>query len=152
MPRELLLPPAYRERVEASMRALADEVGLVMKTRGRLINSRLALATAEFARERGRFDEVHRALFRMHWEGTGELDRVADLQRVAAAAGLDPEELAVALREGRYEPAIDGHRRDAESVGIDAIPAHVLGRRYLLVGAQPYEDFRRALERLAART
>jgi predicted DsbA family dithiol-disulfide isomerase len=34
-------------------------------------------------------------------------------------------------------------------VGINAIPAHVFGSRYLVVGAQPYEIFRRVLDRLA---
>ncbi|HEV2032583.1 MAG TPA: hypothetical protein VGU71_00005, partial [Candidatus Dormibacteraeota bacterium] len=32
---------------------MAAEVGLLMKRRDRLINTRLALSTAEFARERG---------------------------------------------------------------------------------------------------
>jgi predicted DsbA family dithiol-disulfide isomerase len=33
-------------------------------------------------------------------------------------------------------------------VGINAIPAHILGRRYLVLGAQPYEAFLQVLERL----
>ncbi len=148
--RERLLPPEYIARVRRGMDAMAREVGLVMKPRDRLINTRLALATAEFARERGMFEPVHRALLKAHWEGTAELDRVADLRSVVAEHGLDADELEHALGDGRYEPVIDRHRAEASEVGIDAIPAHVLGRRYLLVGAQPVTVFRQVLERVAA--
>lgn len=148
-PRERLLPPEYIARVRRSVEVMAREVGLVMKPKDRLINTRLALATAEFARERGMFEPVHRALFRGHWEGSAQLDQVSDLCRIVAEEGLDPDELADALTSGRYEPLIDRHRADATSVGIDAIPSHIVGQRYLLVGAQPVSAFRAVLTRIA---
>jgi len=150
MARERVLPPEYIARVRRSMDATAREVGLVMEPKDRLINTRLALATAEFARERGAFEPVHRALFKGHWEGAAELDRVADLRRIVAEHGLDPDELEGTLTSGRYEPVIDQHRADATSVGINAIPSHIVGRRYLLVGAQPVSVFRDVLRRIAA--
>lgn len=147
--RERLLPPEYIARVRRSVEVMAREVGLVMKPKDRLINTRLALATAEFARERGMFEPVHRALFRGHWEGSVQLDLVSDLCRIVADEGLDPGDLADALATGRYEPLIDRHRADAASMGIEAIPAHIVGRRYLLVGAQPISAFREVLARIA---
>ena len=127
---------------------IADEVGLVMKQRDVLINSRKALGAAEFARERGKFDEMHRALFKAHWELTGKLEDVDDLVRIGAEVGLDPGELRAAIEEGRYEQLLDENRRLAESVGINAIPAHIFGRRYLVLGAQPYEAFTQVIDRL----
>jgi predicted DsbA family dithiol-disulfide isomerase len=132
------------------LEAVAAEVGLTMKRPERVINSRLALSTAEFAREHGLYDEVRVALTKAHWEGTAELDRMADLQRVVADAGLDPDELKRALDSGQYEALLDQHRADAESVGINAIPAHIVGQRYLLVGAQPYDAFIEVLDSLRA--
>jgi predicted DsbA family dithiol-disulfide isomerase len=119
-----------------------------MKQRDVLINSRRALGAAEFAREKGKFDEMHRALFKAHWEGTGRLEDVDDLVRIGTAIGLDPVELRQAIEEGRYEGILDDSRRQAESVGINAIPAHIFGGRYLVVGAHPYEAFNQVLERL----
>jgi predicted DsbA family dithiol-disulfide isomerase len=127
---------------------IADEVGLVMKQRDILINSRKALGAAEFARERGKFDEMHSALFKAHWELTGKLEDVDDLVRIGAEVGLDPLELRAAIEEGRYEQVLDENRRLAESVGINAIPAHIFGRRYLVLGAQPYEAFTQVIDRL----
>jgi predicted DsbA family dithiol-disulfide isomerase len=132
------------------VQALAAEVGLVMRTPEWMVNSRLALASAEFARERGAFDAVHRALFRVHWEGPGRLDDVGELKRVAADAGLDARELEEALSAGSYEEVLDAHRREATAVGINAIPAHIFGRRYLVVGAYPLQVYEQVLAQLSA--
>lgn len=130
------------------LQTVAAEVGLIMESRDVIINSRRALAAAEFARERGRYDAMHQALFKAHWERTARLENVDDLVQVGAGVGLDPDELRAAIDDGRYEAVIDDTRREAESVGINAIPAHVFGSRYLVVGAQPYEVFKQVLDRL----
>jgi predicted DsbA family dithiol-disulfide isomerase len=132
------------------LETVAAEVGLTMKRPDRVINSRLALSTAEFARDHGKYDEVRVALTKAHWEGTAQLDRVEDLRRVVADAGLDPDALERELDAGRYEALLDQHRADAESVGINAIPAHIVGQRFLLVGAQPYDAFIEVLDALRA--
>lgn len=145
IPREAYFGKARSEAMAQRLQGIAAEVGLIMESRDVIINSRRALAAAEFARERGRYDAMHRALFKAHWELAGRLENVDDLVQIGAGVGLDAEKLRAALQEGRYEPVIDETRRDAESVGINAIPAHVFGSRYLVVGAQPYEVFRQVL-------
>jgi predicted DsbA family dithiol-disulfide isomerase len=150
VPREGAPMPERIRGAWGHVEAMAADVGLVMRRSVRRINSRLALSTAEFARERGKSDEVRIALTKAHWEGTADLGRVEDLKRIAADAGLDPAELERALAEGRYEALLDRHRADATAVGINAIPAHILGRRYLLLGAQPYEAFIEVLDQLDA--
>jgi predicted DsbA family dithiol-disulfide isomerase len=148
IPRERYFGAGRSEQMRAHLQGVAAEVGLQMESRDVLINSRLALATAEFARERGAYDAVHRALFEAHWHLTGKLEEVEDLKRIAAGCGLDPEELGTALAEDRHGPAIDQNRREAESIGDTAIPAHIFGGRYLVVGAHPYELFRQVVDRL----
>jgi len=150
IPREGMPRPARLMAGRGHLDEVAAEVGLVMTRRDRLINTRLALSTAEFARERGKYDEVRTALMKAHWEATADLDRVEDLQRIAAEAGLDPEDLKSALDEGRYEARLDRYREEATSMGINAIPAHIVGQRYLLVGAHPYEAFIEVLVKLGA--
>src|SRR5207245_1934441 len=49
---------------------------------------------------------------------------------------------------GRGRPVLDENRREAESIGVNAIPAHIFGGRYLVVGAHPYELFLQVVERL----
>lgn len=134
--------------MDSYLQSVADSVGLDMHTRDVIINSRRALGAAEFARDRGRFDEMHHALFKAHWEGTGKLEDVDDLVRIGESIGLEGADLRAAIDEGRYDHVIDENRRLASSVGINAIPAHVFGRRYLVLGAQPYDVFAEVVHRL----
>ena len=149
IPREAYFGRALSEQMRSHMRSVADTVGLKMEPRDVIINSRRALGAAEFARERGKFEQMHQALFKAHWEGTGRLENVDDLVRIGAGIGLDPVELRAAIDEDRYASVIDENRRAASSVGIDAIPAHIFGRRYLILGAQPREVFLQVLHRLS---
>jgi predicted DsbA family dithiol-disulfide isomerase len=148
IPWERYFGRARSEQMGAYMQGVAAEVGLTMESRDVIINSRRALGAAEFAREHGRYAAMHRALFKAHWERTARLEDVDNLVEIGAGVGLDREKLRASIEEGRYEALIDESRREAESVGINAIPAHVFGSRYLVVGAQPYEIFRRVLDRL----
>jgi predicted DsbA family dithiol-disulfide isomerase len=134
--------------MHSHLQSVAESVGLMMEPRDVIINSRRALGAAEFARDHGMFEEMHHALFQAHWEGTGRLENVDDLVRIGAEVGLDPVELREAIDQDRYAPVIDENRRAASSAGIDAIPAHIFGRRYLVVGAQPREVFDQVLEQL----
>jgi predicted DsbA family dithiol-disulfide isomerase len=148
IPREAYFGRARSLAMRSRLDDIADEVGLVMKQRDVLINSRKALGAAEFAREHGKFEEMHHALFKAHWELTGKLEDVDDLVRIGLDVGLEPDGLRKAIEEGRYEQVLDDNRRLAESVGINAIPAHIFGRRYLVLGAQPYEAFVEVIDKL----
>jgi predicted DsbA family dithiol-disulfide isomerase len=148
IPRDAYFGRARSEQVRTHLAGIAAEVGLTMEQRDVIINSRRALGAAEFAREQGKFDEMHHALFKAHWAKTGRLEDVDDLVQIGAEAGLDADELRSAIEENRYDAVIDENRRVATSVGIDAIPAHIFGRRYLVVGAQPYQAFRQVVDRL----
>lgn len=121
-----------------------------MRPRDVIINSRRALGAAEFAREHGKFEQMHHALFEAHWRHTGKLENLDDLVRIGTEVGLDAEELRSAIEQGRYEDVIDENRQIATSAGINAIPAHVFGRRYLVMGAQPYEVLKQVVDKLTS--
>jgi predicted DsbA family dithiol-disulfide isomerase len=140
------------DQIRTHLETMAAQAGLSMHQRDVLINSRRALGAAEFARESGKHDDMHRALFKAHWEGTGRLEEIDDLVRIGAGLGLDPIELRKSIQEDRYAAVIDDNRRQAESVGINAIPAHIFGRRYLVMGAQPYDAFKQVIDRLRLET
>jgi predicted DsbA family dithiol-disulfide isomerase len=148
MPMDVYFGGRRFDQIRTHLQTIAAEVGLSMQQRDVIINSRRALGAAEFAREQGKYSEMHQALFKAHWEGTGRLEDVADLVRIGAGVGLDGAELRKAIEEDRYAAVIDDNRRQAEAVGINAIPAHIFGRRYLVMGAQPEAAFRQVVERL----
>jgi len=150
IPREAYFGRSRSQAMHDHLRTVAGEVGLKMESRDVIINSRRALGAAEFAREHGKYEEMHHALFKAHWELTGKLEDVDDLVRIGEEVGLDGPALREAIEDGRYEQLLDDTRHQAESVGINAIPAHVFGGRYLVVGAQPYDVFQQVLARITS--
>src|SRR5437879_13567016 len=114
--------------MESRLQTIAKSVGLEMHQREVIINSRRALGAAELARERGLFDEMHHALLKEHWEGTGRLEDVHDLVRIGTGVGLDAAELRTTIDEKRYDAVIDENHRAAESVRITGIRAQLLER------------------------
>jgi predicted DsbA family dithiol-disulfide isomerase len=111
-------------------------------------NTRKALELTELARDRGLHDEVHSALMHAYWSEAKDIGDEETLLDVVAQAGLDREEAAAALADRRYAERVDASTREAHSVGINAIPAFVLDRRLLVLGAQPHEVFDAAFTQL----
>lgn len=147
-PRDDVLPAAYRTQVETGLSRMAAQVGLELRLHERLINSRPALQAAEFAREQGRFEPMHRELFRAYWDEGRDISSMAVLKELATRAGVDAEAMDEAVRADRFGAYLDTRRTEAEDLMISGIPAHVVADRYLVMGAQPYEVFERVMGRL----
>ena len=77
---------------------------------------------------------------------TGSATAVSVSTRVVPVTTVG--ELRSAIEVDHYADVIAENRRLATSVGIDAIPAHIFGRRYLVMGAQPYEVLKEVVDRL----
>src|SRR5206468_9730353 len=90
-PRDEVLPPAYRARAEEGVNRLAAQVGLQLRLHDRLINSRPALQAAEYARSEGRFEPMHRELFKAYWDEGRDVSDLGVLDDVATRVGLDVE-------------------------------------------------------------
>ena len=146
--RDEVLPPAYRARAEEGVNRLAAAVGLQLKRHERLINSRPALQAAEFAREQGRFDAMHLELLRAYWDEGRDISDRAVLREVAVRAGVDVAGMDAAIETDRFGNYLDSRRREAEELGINGIPAHVIADRYLVMGAQPYDLFERVMAKV----
>lgn len=134
--------------MEEGLNRLAGEVGLSLKMHDRLINSRPALQAAEFAREQGRFREMHQALFRAYWDEARDISEMGVLRNLAQEVGIDPEAIQTAVQSDRYGDYLDARRAEAEELMINGIPAHVIAERYLIMGAQTYDVFERVMARL----
>lgn len=116
--------------------------------------SRRALEAAEFARDRGRYEELHHALFRAFFEFGRDIDDPEVLLEVAQGVGMDREELRAALEEGRYTERVLRDERLAHELGIAGVPAMLVGphgapleEAEMVSGAQRFELVRDAVER-----
>jgi predicted DsbA family dithiol-disulfide isomerase len=132
-PREEVLPAAYMARAQEGVNRMASAVGLHLVLHERLINSRPTL---------------HHELLTAYWDEGLDVSDLAVLRNVAARAGVDVAAMEVAIKEDRFGDYLDARRQEAEELGINGIPAHVIAERYLVMGAQPYDLFERVMAKL----
>lgn len=148
------MPAALRERLKDPNNPLkrrAAAAGLQMRfERDRVPSTRRAHQAAEFARAAGKLDPFHAALLRRYWVEGQDLWAWETLRGAAVEAGLDPDELQRAVEEERYREVVEDSIREAQEMGIDAVPTFILDNRFAIQGAQDYEVFKRAMERLGA--
>jgi predicted DsbA family dithiol-disulfide isomerase len=110
-------------------------------------NSHLALRVTELARDRGLHGAMHDRLMDAYWREGRNIGDVDELRTLAAEAGLDDVEPALA--DGAYADRIAASTQQAQTLGINGIPAFLLDERLLVLGAQPYETFEQAFAQLA---
>jgi predicted DsbA family dithiol-disulfide isomerase len=83
-----------------------------------------------------------------YWSEGKDLGDDEVLLDLVEEAGLDRGEAAATIAEGRYADRVAASTQEANRIGINAIPAFVLDRRLLVLGAQPEGAFERAVEQL----
>ena len=150
LPREQLLA-RYGEGMTERMRATFEARGLVYNPHPEVIpNTMTALRLSELARELGRHAEVHDRLMDAYWNDAEDIGDHDVLRRLAAELELPAAEVEDVLAGERYRDRVEGSTRQAVSIGANAVPAFLLDRRLLVLGAQPEPVFEQAFAQLAA--
>lgn len=136
----------YLHRVwDASVYPMARSLGMTLRLPPVQPRSRKALEAAEFARERGKFDAMHTALFKAFFEDGRDIGDEAVLLEVGESVGLGRAELRAALEEGRYTEKVVADEELARRIDVASVPTMLVtnvgespekGER--ITGAQPY--------------
>ena len=125
----------------------ASEAGLLMKRPAITPNTRLSFEASEFAKEKGLFEEFHRACYRAFWEDGVNVGQVAVLKELGEQVGLDAQEMQERLDSGYYTAQVEAQHEEARVIGVQGIPSFIMGR-YFFSGAQPYDLFKDVAERV----
>jgi predicted DsbA family dithiol-disulfide isomerase len=56
-----------------------------------------------------------------------------------------------AVEEGRYRQVVEDAIREAQELGISAVPTFIIGDRFAIQGAQDDTTFRNAMQRLGVK-
>ncbi len=112
----------------------------------RIYNTRLAHEATEYARGHGRGQEFHAIVFRKVYAEGLDISQWDVLRSAAEEAGLDANEMQREVEAGKYTADVEQQVQQAYKMGVSGVPTYVINDRYAVVGAQPYEVFKRALE------
>ena len=149
---------------EERLRQIAESYGMKFVSTQRIYNTRLAHEATEYARlhnnparfkspiqrdERGKGNEFHKIIFRKVYAEGEDPSQWAVLRSAAEEAGLDAEEMQHEVESEKYMTTVADQVRWAYQIGVTGVPTYVINNRYAVVGAQPYEVFKGALEQIA---
>ena len=164
--------PEHVKRARASgseerLRQIAASYGMEFVSTRRIYNTRLAHEATEYARvhsnparfnspiqgnERGKGNEFHKVVFRKVYAEGQDPSQWEVLRAAAEEVGLDADEMQREVENEKYMAAVVDQVRWAYQIGVTGVPTYVLNDRYGIVGAQPYEVFKSALEQIAKET
>lgn len=108
-----------------SIAVTAKAAGLPLKWRGRLPNSRLALAAAEWTRRTKPevADEVRERLFHAHFAGDQDIGDKEVVLDVLESCGLERSTAESSLRDGTAMRWVDDAERLGKSAGVRSTPS-----------------------------
>ena len=145
------IDPSRRRRWDASVAPMAHDRGLVMKPPAIAARTRLAFQAVEAARDQGKFDVMHHALFEAYFRDGLDIGTTDVLSDIAASIGLAPSAVTRALGEGTYLNRVLDQERLARNLGVTGVPAAFVGDDLAtaepVIGAVPYEWLQAAVER-----
>jgi predicted DsbA family dithiol-disulfide isomerase len=131
------------------MKVNMDREGLPYNAdRNMSYNSRLAQELSKWAESKGKGDEIHSALFRAYFIDVKNIGKVEPLVEIAQEVNLPGDEATDVLISRSFKGAVDDDWRRCTAIGVNAVPTFLAGR-YLVVGAQPYEELERLVQHAA---
>jgi predicted DsbA family dithiol-disulfide isomerase len=145
--------PDYILRARASgaddrLQKMAKLHGMEFKSPDRIYNTRIAHEATEYAREHGLGLEFHRVVFRKVYADGQDPSKWDALRSAAEEVGLDAGDMQSIVDGGKYSAEVADQVRQAQEIGVTGVPTYVINDRYAVVGAQPYEVFKRALAKI----
>jgi predicted DsbA family dithiol-disulfide isomerase len=135
---------------EERLKQIAESYGMAFASTERIYNTRLAHEATEFAREQGKGNQFHRVVFRKVYAEGEDPSKWETLRSAADEVGLDADAMQRDVDAGKFTEFVAGQVQNAYQIGVQGVPTYVINDRYAVVGAQPYEVFARAIEKLKA--
>ncbi len=143
--------PEGSRQARARLTELGAELGFAFNYADdmRMYNTFRAHQLLHWAGTQGRQHALKMALFAAVFTHRRDVNDIEVLAEVAALIGLPKASALAVLTEGRFAEAVREEEAFWTSRGITGVPAMVFDQRYLLVGAQGAETYKRILEKLA---
>ena len=133
---------------EERLRQIAESYGMEFVSTKRIYNTRLAHEATEYALLHGKGNEFHRVVFRKVYAEGQDPSQWEVLRAAAQEVDLDAEEMQREVENEKYTAEVVDKVRWAYQIGVTGVPTYVINNRYAIVGAQPYEVFKSALEQI----
>ncbi|WP_440998986.1 DsbA family oxidoreductase [Fodinibius sp. SL11] len=109
-------------------------------------NSYDAHRLAQFAKDRGKADEMEESLFRAYFTDGENISNHKTLISLAEEIGIDPTEAESILESDKYANAVKHDIQLAKNINITGVPFFLFNQKFAVSGARETEVFLKALK------
>lgn len=138
-------PGPSLNKMISNLKAMGKLYGIDFNEFTILSNSHLALAASEYAKEKGKFHELHTELFRTYFTLGKDIGDINVVTSIVKSLGLDAEELMKRLKDRHYDKRLSEVQKMAYEYEINSTPTFIIDGKYAIVGAQGVNQFKEAL-------
>ncbi|NCD71312.1 DsbA family oxidoreductase [Mucilaginibacter agri] len=143
--------PEYARQLNQQVTDMAAEVGLVYHMDQAVVaNSFDAHRFSHYAKLNGLGVGAEEQLFRAYFTDGKNIADHNVLTELGGNIGLNPENVKSVLAANQFSNEVHYDLREAQELGISAVPFFVLDRKYAVSGAQPEAVFLDALQKAFA--
>ena len=133
----------------SNMETMASENGLKIDSNSTVLaNSFRAHLLIQLAIQKGLANEVEEALFIAHFSEAKNIDDEDTLVAVGTAAGLEEQDVRMALTSEELGYAVKQDEMQAQQIGVRGVPFFVFNDKHGVSGAQAAETFQEVLEKV----
>lgn len=110
-------------------------------------NSFKSQMLVQFAKQKGRADEMEELLFEAYFKFGKDIDDVEVLSEIGNKIGFSNEEIQTAVNSEQLSKLVNSDLSEASNLGIRGVPFFVFNQKYAISGAQPTHLFSEVLEK-----
>ncbi|MEA1854178.1 DsbA family oxidoreductase [Cytobacillus kochii] len=137
------------EQMQKQVTVQANEVGLDYHLNdAKMTNTLDAHRLIHLAKEKGKMSEMKEQLLKSYFVEGKHVGEIESLVDIAAAVGLDKEEVTSVLASDQYKKEVEADMQEGVQLGVQGVPFFVFNRKYAVSGAQPSNVFSEVLTKV----
>ncbi|ASV66672.1 DsbA family oxidoreductase [Cytobacillus kochii] len=137
------------EQMQKQVTVQANEVGLDYHLNdAKMTNTLDAHRLIHLAKEKGKMSEMKEQLLKSYFVEGKHVGEIESLVEIAAAVGLDKEEVTSVLASDQYKKEVEADMQEGVQLGVQGVPFFVFNRKYAVSGAQPSNVFSEVLTKV----
>lgn len=113
-----------------------------------LANTHKALLVGEYAKTIGKSEAYTVAMFEAYFTEGKNLGDTKVVEEVSASVGISADEVEKAIQNEAYETILKKNSEWGHEIGINSVPTFIINDKYMMVGAQPPEQFENVFKQI----
>jgi len=113
-----------------------------------LANTHSALLVGEHAKTVGLSEAYTVAMFEAYFRDGKNIGDLSVVESVAKSVGIHKDAVESAIKNPVFEENLNRNTRWGHEIGVNSVPTFIINDKYMMVGAQPPEQFENVFRQL----